>query len=140
MNRRSNSIQADTIKKGFTVVELMIVGAFAALLVVLFFIQKSNVEAMDRDDDRKTAINAMYYALEEYYYPKNGYYPEAISEENLPVIDPALFTDPHGINLGVDGSSYSYEAANCNSDGECKEFTLRANLEKEDTYIKKGKK
>ena len=62
-------------KKGFTVLELMVVGAFAALLVVFFFIQKANVDAMSRDDQRKTAINAMYYALEEYYYPEFGYYP-----------------------------------------------------------------
>lgn len=127
-------------KKGFTVIELMVVGVFAALLLIIFFIQKSNVEAMDRDDKRKVAINAMYYALEEYYYPKNGYYPAEINEEVLPVIDPALFTDPLGMNLGVDGSSYSYEVANCDSDNKCREFTLRASLEKEDAYIKKGKK
>lgn len=127
-------------KKGFTLIELMIVGFFVALLLIIFFIQKSNVEAMDRDDERKTAINAMYYALEEYYYPKYGYYPSEISEDVLPVIDPALFTDPLGTNLGIDGSSYSYEVANCNSNNECQEFTLRAQLEKEDAYIKKGKK
>ena len=77
--------------------------------LVIFFI-KINIEAMDRDDARKTAINAMYYALEEYYYPKYGYYPSEINEEVLPVIDPELFTDPFGTNLGIDGSSYSYES------------------------------
>ncbi len=128
-------------KKGFTLIEVMIVGAFAALLVVLFFIQKANVDAMNRDDDRKVAINAMYYALEEYYAPAhNGYYPAELSEDILPVIDPQLFTDPFGTNLGTDGSSYSYEAANCNANNECSEYTLRAQLEKEDVYIKKGKK
>lgn len=127
-------------KKGFTLIEVMIVGAFAALLVVLFFIQKADIDAMSRDDDRRTAINAMYYALEEYYYPKYGYYPSEISEENLPVIDPELFTDPFGTNIGIDGSNYSYEPANCNSNNECKEYILRSQLEKEDMYIKKGKK
>lgn len=126
-------------KKGFTLLELMIVGAFAALLVIIFFLQKSNVDAMNRDDARKTAINAMYYALEEYYQPKYGYYPSEINEEVLPVVDPALFTDPFGFNLGLDGSSYSYEPANCNEKNQCREFTLRANLEKEDVYIKRGK-
>lgn len=127
-------------KKGFTLIELMIVGAFAALLVVLFFIQKANVDAMDRDNDRKTAINAMYYALEEYYYPKYGYYPSEISDSVLPVVDPQLFTDPAGTNIGIDGSSYSYEAANCNAENQCREYILRAQLEKEDIYIKRGKK
>ena len=125
-------------KKGFTVPELLIVALFASLLVVLFFVQKANVDAMNRDDDRKTAINAMYYSLEEGFYKENGYYPEEISEEVLKMMDPALFTDPLGMNLGTEGSSYSYEAANC-SEGKCKAYILRAVLEKEDIYIKKNR-
>lgn len=128
------------VKKGFTILEVTIVGAFAALLVIIFFLQKSNVDAMNRDDDRKTAINAMYYALEEYYYPKYGYYPSEIDEEVLPVIDPQLFTDPFGANIGTEVSTYSYEPADCNTANECQDFILRANLEKEDTYIKRGRK
>lgn len=126
-------------KAGFTVIELLIVAGFATLLLVLFFLQKANVDAMYRDDQRKTAINAMYYALEEGFYASNGYYPENISEENLTVIDPQLFTDPHGILLGNEGSSYHYEPANC-TDGQCKEYVLTAELEKEDNYIKKSRK
>ena len=125
-------------KKGFTVAEIIVVGIFAALVFILFFIQKANVDAMDRDDQRKIAINAMYYALEEGFYAQNGYYPEAISEDVLPVMDPALFTDPLGNNLGVDGSTYSYEPANCDN-GKCKEYTLKAILEKEDAYIKRNR-
>lgn len=128
------------VKKGFTIIEVTIVGAFAALLVIIFFLQKANVDAMNRDDDRKTAINAMYYALEEYYYPKHGYYPSEINEEILPVIDPQLFTDPFGANIGTEASTYSYEPADCNTANECQDFILRANLEKEDTYIKRGRK
>lgn len=128
----------NTAKKGFTVIELLIVCTFACLLLIFFFIQKSNVDAMNRDDQRKTAINAMYYALEEGFFAENGYYPESISEENLKVIDPNLFTDPNGINLGTEGSSYSYEPANCKN-GKCKEYTLRATLEKEDLYTKKNR-
>ena len=93
---------------------------------------------MDRDDHRKIAINAMYYGLEEGFFDKNGYYPETISEENLTVIDPNLFTDPSGVILGETGCSYTYEAANC-EDGKCKEYTLRAVLEKEEDYIKKNR-
>lgn len=125
-------------RKGFTVLELVIVIIFATLLVVLFFLQKANMDAMQRDEQRKEAINAMYYALEEGFYATNGYYPESISEENLKVMDPALFTDPYGANLGMEGSSYSYEAADC-EDGKCQEYTLRAVLEKEDDYIKKNR-
>ena len=122
-------------KKGFTVLEIIIVGVFATLLVILFFVQKANLDAIKRDENRKTAINAMYYALEEDFYAKNKYYPETISEENIKVIDPALWTDPSGVNLGDAASSYSYTPANC-TDGKCKEYVLKAKLEKEDEYIK----
>ena len=93
---------------------------------------------MNRDEARKVAINAMYYALEESFYKEHNYYPEHISEDNIKVIDPSLWTDPSGINLGDLGSSYSYEAANC-KDGKCKEYTLKANLEKEDDYVKNNR-
>ena len=96
------------------------------------------IDAMERDKDRKIAINAMYYALEEGFYPEHGYYPEEISEENIKVIDPALWTDPFGVNLGDLGSSYSYQAANCEN-GKCKEYVLKADLEKEDTYTKNNR-
>lgn len=122
-------------KKGFTVLEIIIVSIFILLALILFFIQKSNIDAMDRDEKRKTAINAMYYALEEGFYKDNKYYPETISEENIKIIDPSLWTDPYGVNLGDPASSYSYEPANC-TDGKCKEYILKADLEKEDVYIK----
>ena len=122
-------------KQGFTILEVIIVGIFASLLLIFFFIQKSNLDAFDRDEKRKIAINAMYYALEESFYPEHKYYPEFISEENIKVIDPALWTDPLGFNLGDSLGSYFYEPADCR-DGKCKEYILKANLEKEDTYLK----
>ena len=107
-----------------------------AVAVVLFFLQKQNVEAMDRDDQRKAAINAMFYALEEGYYEENGYYPETIDNpETLRWIDPNLFTDPAGIPLWDEDSNYVYEATNC-EEAKCKSYTLRAQMEKEEAYIK----
>ena len=108
-------------KKGFTVLEIIIVAVFASLLLILFFIQKSNLDAMERDEDRKTAINAMYFALEEGYYT-----------------DPALWSDPYGLHISDGSSSYSYTPANC-KDGKCKEYILKAELEKEDAYIKNSR-
>lgn len=122
-------------KHGFTILEISIVAVFASLLLILFLVQKSNIDAMERDENRKIAINAMYYALEESFYPAHGYYPESISDKNITVIDPSLWTDPSGFNLGDPQSSYHYEAANCNN-GKCQEYILKADLEKEDTYIK----
>ncbi|MBR3252592.1 type II secretion system protein [Candidatus Saccharibacteria bacterium] len=124
-----------TKKKGFTIIELIVVATFAGLLFLLFFIQKSNLDAFQRDEDRKTAINAMYYALEESFYKTNGYYPETISEQNITVIDPALWTDPSGHNLDDPQSSYTYQPADCDN-GKCKKYILKAELEKETAYVK----
>ena len=127
-----------SFRKAFTVPELLVVCAFAALLLILFFVQKGNVDAMNRDEKRKTAINAMYYALEESFYEQNKYYPEEITEDVLTVIDPELFTDPQGYYINSAIGSYSYEATNC-KDAKCKSYELRATLEKEDDYIKRNR-
>ena len=125
-------------KNGFTVLEIVLCIVFVGIFLVLFFIQKNNIEAMERDDDRKVAINAMFYALEEGYYAEKGYYPENIEKaEDLPWIDPNLFTDPYGVTLwnADTDSNYSYDASNC-EDGKCKSYTLRSTMEKEDDYVK----
>ena len=125
-------------KHGFTILEIAIVASLAGLLFLLCFLQKANIDAFDRDEKRKTAINAMYYALEESFYPEHKYYPESISEDNIKSIDPALWTDPDGHILGDATSDYSYEAANC-KEGKCKEYILKTKLEKEDTYVKNNR-
>ena len=125
-------------KNGFTVLEIVLCIVFVGIFLVLFFIQKNNIEAMERDDDRKVAINAMFYALEEGYYAEKGYYPENIEKaEDLPWIDPNLFTDPYGVTLwkADADSNYSYDAINC-EDGKCKSYTVRSTMEKEDDYVK----
>lgn len=128
-------------KKGFTVLEIILCIVFVGVFLVLFFLQKNNIEAMERDDSRKVAINAMFYALEEGYYAQNGYYPEYIEKaEDLPWIDPNLFTDPYGVTLWNEEaeSNYSYDASNC-EDGKCKSYTLRSIMEKESDYIKNSR-
>ena len=125
-------------KNGFTVLEIVLCIVFVGIFLVLFFIQKNNIEAMERDEDRKVAINAMFYALEEGYYAEKGYYPENIEKaEDLPWIDPNLFTDSYGVTLwNADAdSNYSYDASNC-EDGKCKSYTLCSTMEKEDDYVK----
>lgn len=126
-------------RSGFTVLELAIVIILAGIGVSLFFAQKVSIDAFARDEDRKTAINAMYYSLEEGFYAKNGYYPSTIFEDNLTTMDPNLFTDPSGININEEGSSYRYEPAGCDDDGKCSQYTLRATLEKEEDFVKRSR-
>lgn len=126
MNKRSN---------GFTVIEAIVVVFILALASVLFFVQKNSIEVAARDDQRKTAVNAMYYSLEKVFYAQNKYYPTALNSEVLPSVDPNLFTDPNGYLIGEADSDYRYEPTGCNS-GKCTGYTLRADLETEDDYTK----
>ncbi|MBR6505562.1 type II secretion system protein [Candidatus Saccharibacteria bacterium] len=121
-------------KKGFTVPEISAVIVVALLLFVLFFTQYQNFAAMHRDEARKTAINTIYYALEN-KYKEIGYYPESISIANLPVVAEKFWTDPEGHDFNTPESSYIYQPANCHQ-ARCTEYTLRTRLEKEDDYIK----
>lgn len=134
---------------GFTVIELLFIVALLAAASVLFFVQKDNVASAARDEQRKTAINAMYYSLEEVYFATNGHYPRTIDETVLPSVDPELFTDPNGIQLGqttitVDEvevpveSDYRYEPTNC-TDDECASYTLRTTLENEDDFVRENR-
>lgn len=137
-------------QRGFTVIEIVVVAAFLVFAGSLFFVQKHNLEVANRDDRRKTAINAMYYGLEEAFYKQNGYYPQTIDANTLKTVESSLFTDPNGITLGqtskdIDGetvpvqSDYRYEPVGC-TDKKCTGYTLRAQLEGEADFVKKSRK
>lgn len=127
-------------EKGFTVIEILVVLVFLIAASVLFMIQKANVESTVRDDQRKVAINAVYYNLEEVYYEKNKYYPQSIDSKTLRAVDPALFTDPDGYKMGDPSANYHYEGLDCSLDGKCKRYKLRADMEREAEYIKESRR
>lgn len=123
---------------GFTVIELIVAIAFLIAASAIFFIQKNDLEVSARDQERRTAINSMYYALEEVYFKDKEYYPQNLDAETLPYVDPELFTDPNGIAIGDQGSDYRYEPSGCESN-ECTGYMLRASLENEEDYIKQNR-
>lgn len=123
---------------GFTVIELVLIVVILGVASILFFVQKNNLEISARDEQRKTAINAMYYSLKEVFYKANNYYPLTINETNLPSVDPDLFTDPEGVKIGDSGSEYRYEPVNCTND-RCKSYSLRTTLENEADFVKDSK-
>lgn len=122
-------------KQGFTVIEIIIVAVFLIIAGVVLFFQIQRVEAEHADAQKKTAINAIHYSLEEYFYPKHEYYPEHIEEGTLPTMDNELLTDPDGAAIGTPESAYRYEPKQC-SDGKCASYSLRALLENEDDFVK----
>ncbi len=128
----------NTTRRGFTIIELMLIIVLLGVASALFFVQKNNLEVAFRDEQRKIAINAMYYGVEEVYYKTNGYYPRTISDTVLPSVDPNLFTDPEGVKLGESESEYRYEPTNCDGD-KCKSYSLRTTLENEADYIKNSR-
>ena len=123
---------------GFTVIELLVIVLVLGAASVLFFVQKGNLEISARDQQRKTAINAMYYSLEEVFYKANSFYPTTIDKTSLPSVDPALLTDPTGVKIGQAASNYRYEPVNC-TDSKCKSYTLRSTLENEADFVKESK-
>ena len=122
-------------QKGFTVIELLVAVVVLGLAGTVFLIQKNDLKTSARDNDRKVAINAIYYNLEKVYYPANKSYPRVINDKTVTAIDPALLKDPRGQAIGENGSDYRYEPSGCDGDA-CKGYSLRANLEREDDFVK----
>ena len=121
---------------GFTVLELLIIIVLLSVGGWLFFSEKARVDAVQRDSQRKMAINSMYYNLEEVFYEKNRFYPSSIDSKTLRAMDPALFTDPTGIKLGEEGADYRYSGIGCTTTDQCTGYELRSSLEREGDYIK----
>jgi Tfp pilus assembly protein PilE len=120
---------------GFTVIELIVAIVFIGAAATLLLIQRNSLEATHRDNQRKTAINAMYYSLEEVFYEKNGFYPSKIDSKTLRSMDPDLFTDPDGTKMNSTGAEYHYNGLNCGNE-TCKSYKLTADMEKEAAYTK----
>lgn len=131
------SKQSTSRISGFTVIELVVVIAFLATAAIFLFIQRNDLVASNKDTERKTAVNAMYYSLEKVYYPANNSYPEKVTSAILPSVDPTLFIDTNGKKPGDNGFEYRYTATGCSS-GACKNFTLSVNLQKEAQYTKQS--
>jgi Tfp pilus assembly protein PilE len=122
-------------QRGFTVLELIIVIVFVLAAGTIFYVQKRDLEVQARDSDRKTAINAIYYNLEDVYYAANKAYPQKLTADQLKGLDPSILKDPEGVAIGEQNSDYSYNPKDC-TDGKCKSYTLTANLEHEADYVK----
>ncbi len=121
--------------QGFTVLELIVAVVFLVIAGTFFYIQKRDLEVANRDSDRKTAINSIYYTLEDVYYPTNGGYPEHITADQLRGVDPAVLKDPNGKAIGEQGSDYTYTPKDC-VDGKCRSYDLTANLENEADFTR----
>ena len=124
---------------GFTVVELLVTLVFIGLVGGIAYSQYQALSIVHRDQDRKVAINAIYYNLQEIVKPKLNGYPRVLNANELRAMDAALLKDPQGVVIGKANSDYRYEPTGCNGGDVCSDFTLRANLEREADFVKSSK-
>lgn len=126
-------------KQGFTVIEVLIVSVFLITAGIVLLLQLQRISTEDKNSQKRVAINAMYYSIEESFYPANNFYPESIDKDTLTTMDPALLSDPDGLFIGDSQSAYRYEATNCQA-GQCQAYTLRALLDDEEDFVKTNRK
>jgi type II secretory pathway pseudopilin PulG len=111
-------------KNGFTVIELIIAVVCFLAIGVIFLFQRNELLAVGRDDATKVKIDEFATALTDFHNQK-GFYPVGLTPTQLSAVDPDFFDD-----------TYKYEGINCNDKGECVDYKLSADLEKEDAYAK----
>ena len=121
---------------GFTAIEMVIFFVILVILAVFFVIQKLDLETSFTDEQRKTAVNSIYYNLTDVYYKEHKYYPYEIKEETLRGIDSNILYDDYGFMINDPESAYYYEGLDCDNKNHCKNFRLTADLEKENDYEK----
>lgn len=121
-------------KTGFTAIELLVCVLGVIVLAGIGVANVRSLRADNRDEARKTDINAIYFQLES-FYEKNNYYPEKLSAETLKGIDPESLVDQDELAVNADGGSYTYRPKDC-SKTQCQSFELSTELERETTYVK----
>lgn len=90
-------------RKGFTLVEMLIVIAIIAVLASVALVSVSGVRKAARDTKRVSDISKMQQQLE-VYYSKNGKYP-AVADWTSDNFPEAAFTDPLGVAYGYQPSA-----------------------------------
>lgn len=123
-------------QSGFTVLELIVAVVVIVAAAGFFYLQKRDLVAANFDSQRKTSINSIYYNLEDIYYPTNKSYPQFLTADKLKGLDPTLLTDPNDLTFGESGSDYRYEPQGCDTAGQCRSYTLTANLQQEADFVK----
>lgn len=121
-------------KLGFTIIELMVCIVVIAAISVLALTNVRGARAEQRDAQKKSDINAIFFQLEA-FHEANGYYPKTIDGNVLKGIDPDSLIDNNGKSISDGTGAYVYSAENC-TEAKCKTYVLRAELEKEAVFQK----
>lgn len=121
---------------GFSVVEVLMALVLLGFVGAIAFDRYGAVRTIHRDQQRKTAMNAIHHNLEEIVRPALGGYPRTISSAQLTAIDPSYLKDPTGDSIGQADSDYRYEPTGCGGGDVCKGYRLTAKLEGESDFVR----
>ena len=139
-------------KKGFTIVELLIVIVVIGILATLVIVTFTGIQQKARNSQRQTDINAVDSHVEA-YYAQSGNYPTLANLNdatwrgtNTKGLDAEALKDPKaaGPDLAAGAGSatqyvYAVTPGGCdNATTMCDAFTLTATLEGGGTYVKKS--
>ena len=141
-------------RRGFTIVELLIVIVVIGILAALVITTFSGIQQKARNTERQTDIKAMHGQLEA-YYAQNGRYPTLANmndatfrSANMKGLDDEALKDPKGtastLAAAPAANTYSYEPtpSGCDNDTttatppDCTGYTLTATNEGGGTYVK----
>ena len=114
-------------KKGFTIIELLIVIVVIGILAALVLTAYGNIQARARDTERRNDISEIHKQLELFYTDDergNGAYPvTADLATEITQLNAEILEDPNGVTINDAGSNYTYTSA----DGS--NYTLQTTLE-----------
>lgn len=124
------------MKKGFTIIELLIVIVVIAMLAALVLNRVSGATENARDDQRKSDLADVADALDSYQIANRVYPSEANMEDsvwvssNLAGLDEDSLADPQGVALNEEGG-YTFSATPKDCDKNCTGYSISADLEED---------
>ena len=124
----------------FTFTELFVALLFIAVIATIGIDRYNAYQTIQRDLNRKVAINTIHHNLLEIVKPSLGGYPKYLSSDQLSAMDSSLLKDPNGKTVNSAMSDYRYEPTGCNGGELCSGYTLRANLENEVDFVRTDQK
>lgn len=121
-------------KKGFTIIEIMIVVGIMVLLVAVVIVAGNKARAVARDNQRVSDIAIIRLKLES-YRDQNGYYPAKL--------DTLVSGSPKYMNVNLlkdpTGASYDYRGVSVGTtEGKCASYHLWVKLEEKNSSLKKA--
>lgn len=123
------------MKHRVTIVEALVAVVIVLAVGGLFWAQQAEAHTRAQDASRKRDINALYYYLEDVYYPQHRGYPATLNPNELQGLNLATLKDPGGRLVNAKNGDYTYEPSGCSAN-VCSNYKLSAQLQDEATFSK----